>query len=171
MTEQSQFQSNSTMSIKLDTNDIQDKIKNVIPYPEPIKSKFPFKQQPFALRKIQKLSIFPSKEQKNENKSQKNSNKLSIRLNYFLNKSWILIKECSTIIFYDFIIILYTIFEILITIGIFIFFTFRGLYFIIKEILYYLTIYWILPILIACGMVFGLIFGLFQTFKYVCPEA
>ncbi|KAI5953388.1 hypothetical protein KGF54_002760 [Candida jiufengensis] len=167
-------QSTSTMSIKLDANDIQDiqdKIKNNIPYPEPIKSKSPFKQQPFDFRnnKIQKLSVFPSKEQKNENSLKKYSDKASIRAKYFIDKSWVLVKESSTIIFYDFINILYNILEILITIIIFIFFTFRGLYYFTIEILFYFKNILFHPIVIISGVAllfigipFGLLFGLLR---------
>ncbi|KAI5965281.1 uncharacterized protein KGF55_001501 [Candida pseudojiufengensis] len=133
-----------------DSIDLEKNVEEIVPYPEPTKSKVPYKQQllPFDIdlednkiifdlkdNKIWNSSIFPkTNKEKLENLLKQYSASYWVRIKYFLTKAWILIKESFIIIFHD-------ILEILSTIIFFIYYTIRGLTYLTIEVL----------ILLACG--------------------
>ncbi|KAI5965282.1 uncharacterized protein KGF55_001502 [Candida pseudojiufengensis] len=134
-----------------DSIDLENKVEEIVPYPEPTKSKVPYKQQllPFDIdlednkiifdlkdNKIWNSSIFPkTNKEKLENLLKQYSASYWVRIKYFLTKAWILIKE-------SFIIIFHNILEILSTIIVFIYYTIRGLIYLTIEVL----------ILLACAL-------------------
>ncbi|KAI5953672.1 hypothetical protein KGF54_003044 [Candida jiufengensis] len=154
-----QNQLNTTSSTLLSTDDhSQNKVNNNIPYPEPVKTRFSFKHQPTILirdSKLQCLSIFPNQDQKINDHLKKHSKKHSDRMRWICEKAHVLIKECSTIVFYDIAEIIYNIIEVLAIGVIFICYTIYLLYYFSKEILYYSLISCVLPILIVFGIMAG----------------
>ncbi|KAI5950769.1 hypothetical protein KGF54_003843 [Candida jiufengensis] len=161
-----QNQLNPTTSTLLNTdNSSQNNVNSNIPYPEPVKTKFSFKQQPNIFikdSKLQCLSIFPNQDQKINDHSKRNSKKHSDRMRWICEKAHVLIKECSTMIFYDIAEIIYNIIEILAIGIIFICYTIYLLYHFTKEILYYSYISCILPILIIFGIIAGVLTGMIK---------
>ncbi|KAI5961422.1 uncharacterized protein KGF55_004045 [Candida pseudojiufengensis] len=157
--------------------DLEKDVEKLVPYPEPIKSKFPYKQQllPFDLKdnKLINSSIFPkTNKEKLENLLKKYSADYKVRVKYYSNKAWILIKESFLIIFYDILGILFSvlgilfnILEILSTIIVFIFYTIRGLIYFAVEALDLLlaALVILLPIALLGGIAFGIPFGMIDS--------
>ncbi|KAI5950770.1 hypothetical protein KGF54_003844 [Candida jiufengensis] len=159
-----QNQLNTTTSTLLSTDDhSQSNVNSNIPYPEPVKTRFSFKQQPNIFIKdfkLQCLSIFPNQDQKIHDHQRKNSKKHSDRMRWICEKEHVLIKECSTMVFYDIAEIIYNVIEILAISIIFICYTIYLLYHFTKEVLYYSLISCILPSLIIIGIAAGFVVGL-----------
>ncbi|KAI5961420.1 uncharacterized protein KGF55_004043 [Candida pseudojiufengensis] len=165
-----------------DSIDLEKNVETLVPYPEPIKSKFPYKQQqllPFDLKdnKLMDSSSLPkTNKEKLENFLKKYSIDYRIRVKYFFTKAWKLIKESFLIISYDILGILFNILgilfnilKILSTIIVFLFYTLRGLFYFTIEVLVLLACCLIcaaiilLPIALLGGITFGIPFGLIYS--------
>ncbi|KAI5965254.1 uncharacterized protein KGF55_001474 [Candida pseudojiufengensis] len=152
-----------------DLIDLEKDVEKIVPYPEPTRSKVPYKQQllPFHIKdniitldlkdnKLLNSSLFPkTNKEKLENLLKKHSASYWVKLKYFSTKAWILINESFSIIFYD-------ILEILSTIIIFIYYTIRGLIYLSVDVLILLGCGFLIssPITIPFGLTFGLVYGL-----------